>query len=114
MRHVIVGVMVIGLLASAVFADYGVNQAIEDVASASFVGEEEQDAAGTVVAPAGDVDGDGDFDRIESFGARSISVWERNSTSSKTVGSGQNVTVVPRFFDDATFCSLPCGTPPFA
>ena len=62
MRHVIVGVMVIGLLASAVLADYGVNQAIEDVASASFVGEEEQDAAGTVVAPAGDVDGDGYMD----------------------------------------------------
>jgi len=62
MRHVIVGVMVIGLLASAVLADYGVNQAIEDVASASFVGEEEQDAAGTVVAPASDVDGDGYMD----------------------------------------------------
>ena len=62
MRRMIIGVMVIGLLASAVLADYGVNQAIEDIASASFVGEEEQDAAGTVVAPAGDVDGDGYMD----------------------------------------------------
>ena len=31
--------------------------------------------------------------------SRSISVWARNSVSSKTVGSGQNVTIVPVRFD---------------
>ena len=38
--------------------------------------------------------------------SRSMSVWARNSVSSKIVGSGQNVTVVPRFFDGATLLDL--------
>ena len=45
--------------------------------------------------------------------SRSVTVEARNSTSSKTSGSGQNVTVVPDCprFDAPTFCKRPCGTP---
>ena len=45
--------------------------------------------------------------------SRSITVAARNSISSNTSGSGQNVTVVPVCprFDAPTFFSGPCGTP---
>ena len=46
---------------------------------------------------------------------RSAIVAKRNSTSSKTSGSGQNVTLVPVYprFDCATTRNFPCGTPDF-
>ena len=43
-----------------------------------------------------------------------MSVCARNSVSSKIVASGQNVIVVPRFFDAPTLVSLSCGLPPLA
>ncbi|GIU90075.1 MAG: hypothetical protein KatS3mg010_1174 [Acidimicrobiia bacterium] len=47
--------------------------------------------------------------------SRSVTVDARNSISSNTSGSGQNVTVVPvrPRFDVATFFNGPCGTPGF-
>ena len=47
---------------------------------------------------------------------RSITVWARNSTSSKIVGSGQNDTVVPVRPRGAlpVTSSLPVGLPPSA
>ncbi len=41
-----------------------------------------------------------------------MSVWARNSVSSKIVSSGQNVTVVPVFFDGPFSVSLSTGFPP--
>ena len=41
--------------------------------------------------------------------SRSISVWARNSVSSKIVASGQNVIVVPCFFDGAGLGELVLG-----
>ncbi len=46
--------------------------------------------------------------------SRSIRVWARNSVSSKTVGSGQNVTIVPVRFESAFRTMRPVGFPPFS
>ena len=43
-----------------------------------------------------------------------MSVWARNSVSSKMVSSGQNVIVVPCFFDGPILVSLSWGFPPLA
>ncbi len=55
----------------------------------------------------GDIDGDGDFDRIESFGARSFSIWDSNGQQVFDSGNQlEQITAaqVPSFFNsDGSF-----------
>ena len=57
-RRLVIGLMVLILAGSSVVADYTPDTSLEG-ASASFWGEAQDDAAGTDVAGAGDVNGDG-------------------------------------------------------
>jgi DNA-binding beta-propeller fold protein YncE len=50
----------------------------------------------TVSRATGDLDGDGDFDRIDAFGARSISIW--SETGALVWDSGDDL---ERYFEDA-------------
>jgi uncharacterized protein len=62
-----------------------------------------------VTNASGDTDGDGDFDRIEVFGARSFSIW--NASGTQVFDSGDQLeritsTQVPSFFNsDGSFTS---------
>jgi len=64
----------------------------------------------TVSKATGDTDGDGDFDRIESFGARSFSIWD--TTGKQIYDSGDRLeqitaTLAPtRFNSDGTTASF--------
>jgi uncharacterized protein len=56
----------------------------------------------TVTNATGDTDGDGDFDRIEAFGARSFSIWDANGNQVFDSGDGlEQITAakVPTLFN---------------
>lgn len=79
--------------------------------NAAFLQENENLGRLTVTTATGDTDGDGDIDRIHSFGARSFSVWDANGALVWDSGRDLEIATAARFPRD--FNSGGIGTDDF-